>query len=158
MKKLINSLLVFSLIICLSSCATIRKSIELSQEQANIQSIEIYNSDSAYYEGDIHLFRLENEPIVVLKTEEIPTFIEELNTLEYVEEKIFLPIVMDGGYDYDGYIIAVVYLDGGYDIVASGGLYHYAIGKNGQGRHAYDYADYCGETPWTSIFEKYIEQ
>ncbi|MBQ2255665.1 MAG: hypothetical protein II330_02270, partial [Clostridia bacterium] len=68
-----------------------------------------------------------------------------LCTLGFEEEVVFFPIPMDGGYDYEGYIVVVIYSDGGYDIVAERGLYSYAIGNDGQGRHKYDHSDYCGE-------------
>lgn len=63
-----------------------------------------------------------------------------------------------GGCDYDGYIIAIVYSDGGYDIIAEGGSYSYAVGSDGQGQHKYDHSDYCGKTPWSEFIGKYIEK
>jgi hypothetical protein len=65
---------------------------------------------------------------------------------------------MDGGCYYGGYIIAVNYSDGGYDIIAARGLYSYAVSSDGKGRHKYDYSNYCGETPWAEFIEDYIEK
>ena len=67
---LIGSLVLLSL----SSCANIKKEVELSQDRTNVVSIEIYNSERAYYEGDIHGFLEENEPILVLKSEKNSDF------------------------------------------------------------------------------------
>jgi len=111
-----------------------RKDVEVSQNRDNIQSVEIYNFEKAYYEGNIHTFLEENEPVAVLEEERFTAFLDALCNLEFEEEKVFSPISMDGGYDYEGYIIAVVYSCGGYDI-----------------------SNCCGETLWTEFVEKYIE-
>ena len=158
MKKTIALLMSFLLIFCLSSCANIKNDLEFSQDRANVQSIEIFNPESAYCEGDIHTFLEENEPIVILDPEQHSNFLDSLCALDFEKEVAFFPIPMDGGYDYEGYIIAIVYSDGGYDIIAEHGLYSYAVGSDGQGRHKYDHSDYCGETSWTEFVEEYIEK
>jgi hypothetical protein len=158
MKKTIALLISFLLLFCLSSCATVKKDVEFSQDRTNVQSIEIYNPERAYYEGDIHTFLEENEPIVILEPEQHTSFLDTLYTLNFEKEVVFFPIPMDGGCDYDGYIIAVIYSDGGYDIIAARGLYSYAVSSDGKGRHKYDYSNYCGETPWAEFIEDYIEK
>ena len=157
MKKIIFAVIALLLTICLSSCITVTKNIELTQNRDNVQAIEIYYTEEMYYEGDISSFRKHNEPFVTLK-EDFSDFLDVITALEYEEEKILFPIPMDGGYDYSGYVIAVVYSDGGYDIIAARGLYSYGIGKNGNGRHKYDHSDYCGETPWIEFIAGYIEK
>ena len=156
MKKTIALLISFLSLFCLASCANIKKDLELSQDRANVKSIEIYKSERAYYEGDISDFLKTNEPVEVLEEETFSSFLDALCDLKFEEEIVFFPIPMDGGCDYDGYIIAVVYSDGGYDIVAEGGSYSYAVGSDGQGKHRYDHSDYCGETPWVEFVEQYI--
>ena len=158
MKKVITLLISLLLLVCLSSCANIKKEVELSQDRTNVVSIEIYNSERAYYEGDIHGFLEENEPIWVLESEKNSDFLDALCAFEYEEEKVFFPIPMDGGCDYQGYIIAIVYSDGGYDIFAEDGSYSYAIDSDGQGRYKYDHFDYCGDVAWNDFVEQYIEQ
>ncbi|MBQ5602021.1 MAG: hypothetical protein IIU77_04280 [Clostridia bacterium] len=158
MKNTIALCMSFLLLFCLASCANIKKDLELSQDMDNVKSIEIYKPERAYYEGDISDLLKTNEPVAVLEAETFTAFLDALRSLKFEEEKVFFPIPMDGGYDYDGYIIAVVYSDGGYDIIAEGGLYSYAIGRDGQGRHKYDHSDYCGETPWTEFIDEYIEK
>jgi hypothetical protein len=158
MKKTIALLISFLLLFCLSSCATVKKDVEFSQDRANVQSIEIYNPEKTYHEGDIHTFLEENEPIVILEPEQHTSFLDTLYTLNFEKEVVFFPIPMDGGCDYDGYIIAVIYSDGGYDIIAARGLYSYAVSSDGKGRHKYDYSNYCGETPWAEFIEDYIEK
>ena len=158
MKKVITLLISLLLLVCLSSCANIKKEVELSQDRTNVVSIEIYNSERAYYEGDIHGFLEENEPIWVLESEKNSDFLDALCAFEYEEEIVFFPIPMDGGCDYQGYIISIVYSDGGYDIFAEDGSYSYAIGSDGQGRHKYDHSDYCGDVAWNVFVEQYIEQ
>jgi hypothetical protein len=132
--------------------------VELSQDRADVQSIEIYKPECAYSERSISGFLKTNEPLAVLDSENYTNFLNTLLALDFEKEVLFFPIPMDGGCDYDGYIIAVVYSDGGYDIIAEGGLYSYSIGSNGQGRHKYDHSDYCGETPWEEFIEEYIEK
>ena len=158
MKKVITLLISLLLLVCLSSCANVKKEVELSQDRTHVASIEIYNSERAYYEGDIHGFLEENEPIWVLESEKYPVFLDALCALEYEEEKVFFPIPMDGGCDYQGYMIAIVYSDGGYDIFAEDGLYSYAIGSDGQGRHKYDHSDYCGDVKWNDFVKGFIEE
>ena len=158
MKKTITLFMSFLLLFCLSSCATVRKDVELSQDRTNVQSIEIYNPERAYYEGDIHSFLEENEPIAVLDSEHHTAFLDVLCTLDFEKEVVFSLVPMDGGYDYGGYMIAITYSDGGYDIIAEGGSYYYSVGRDGQGWHKYDDSDYCGETPWTEFVEGYIEK
>jgi hypothetical protein len=158
MKKTIALLISFLLLFCLSSCATVKKDVEFSQDRANVSSIEIYNPEKTYREGDIHTFLEENEPIVILEPEQHSSFLDSLGSLTFEKEVVFFPIPMDGGCDYDGYIIAVIYSDGGYDIIAARGLYSYAVSSDGKGRHKYDYSNYCGETPWAEFIEDYIEK
>ena len=158
MKNITALLVSLLLIFCLPSCVTVKKDVELSQGRENVQSVEIYKPERAYHEEDIHAFLKQNEPVAVLKTENITAFLDELCTLDFEKEVVLFPIPMDGGCDYEGYIVAVVYSDGGYDIIASRGLYSYAVGNDGQGRHKYDHSNYCGETPWTDLIEKYIEK
>ena len=158
MKKIFALFVSLLLIVCFSSCANIKKDLEFSQDRANVQSIEIFNPERSYYEGDIHTFLEENEPIVILEPEQHSNFLDALCTLDFEKKAVFFSIPMDGGCDYDGSIIAVVYSDGGYDIIAEGGLYSYTIGSNGQGRHKYDHSDYCSETPWPEFIEEYIEK
>ena len=158
LKKVIILLINLLLLVCLSSCANVEKEVELSQDRTNVESIEIYNSERAYYEGDIHGFLEENEPIGVLKSEKISDFLDTLCALKFEEENVFFPIPVDGGYDYNGYMIAIEYSDGGYDIFAEGGLYSYAVDNNGQGRHKYDHSDYCGEVAWNDFVKEFIEQ
>ena len=146
------------LIFCFSSCANVEKEVDLSQDRANIVSIEIYNSERAYYEGDIHDFLQENEPVAILKSENHTSFLDALCTIKFEEEIVFFPIPMDGGCDYVGYIVAIVYSDGGYDIFAEGGLYSYALGSDGQGQHKYDHSDYCGDVSWNDFVKEFIEQ
>ncbi len=158
MKKTFLLLVSVILIFSLSACATITKDFEFSQKRENVQSIEIYNSEQAYYEGDIHQFRDENEPIVLLSDEESSAFLDAVEKLKFEEEKVFFPIPMDGGYDYQGYIVIIVYTDGGYDIISESGQYFYSIGKDGQGRHKYDHSDYCGDDSWSEFVKKHIDK
>ena len=158
MKKITMLLISLLLIFCLSSCANIKKDLEFSQDRANVQSVEIFNPEKSYYEGDIHAFLEENEPIVILEPEQHSSFLDSLGSLTFEKEVVFFPIPMGGGCDYGGYIIAVNYSDGGYDIIAARGLYSYAVSSDGEGRHKYDYSNYCGETPWAEFIEDYIEK
>ena len=158
MKKAFLLFVCIVLMFSLSSCATIEKDFELSQECENIQSIEIYNSERFYYERDIHWFRGENTPIALLSEEEYSAFLDSIAKIKFEKEIVFFPIPMDGGCDYQGYIVIIAYADGGYDVISEGGQYSYAIGKDGQGRHTYDYANYCGNEPWADFIEKYISK
>ena len=158
MKRIIALFVSLLLIFCFSSCANVKKDVKFSQDRANVSSIEIYNPEKTYHEGDIHTFLEENEPIVILDPEQHSSFLDSLGSLTFEKEVVFFPIPMGGGCDYGGYIIAVNYSDGGYDIIAACGLYSYAVSSDGEGRHKYDYSNYCGETPWTEFIEDYIEK
>ena len=157
MKKAFFSFVCMVLMLNLCACATVRKDFELSQERESVKDIEIYKSEQLYDEGDIHLFRSENKPIAIVE-EAISDCLNSIEQLTFEKEKVFFPIPMDGGYHYQGYMMIIVYEDGGYDIISDGGLYSYAIDKDGQGKHKYDYANYCGELVWKDFVEKYTEK
>jgi len=157
-KKIISLIFSLVLVVGLISCATVKTGVELSQERTNVASIEIYHLHRAYYEGDIHALRKTNEPISVLNAEQYSPFLNRLCLLEFEKDVAFFPIPMDGGCDYEGYVIAIVYADGGYDIVAQKGSYSYAVGEDEQGKHKYDHSDYCGEQSWNEFVEEYIKK
>ena len=156
MKKLLLIFVTVFLAFNLSACATIRKTFKLTQERESVQSIEIYVSEQAYSEGNINMFREQNEPAVILDQQDHADFLDAVGKLKFEETILLIPIPMDGGYDYEGYVVAIVYENGGYDIIAETGRYSYAVGKYGQERHKYDYSDYCGKEPWADFFEKYL--
>lgn len=156
MKKAFIFIMSMLLFFTLTSCATIRKNVELSQDSAQIQSLEIYDVSHKYYEGDVTALRKENTPIHIIDAESQSEFLDDLRTLEF-EEVVFFFIPMDGGCDYSGYVIAVVYSNGGYDIIAEEGLFSYAVGEDGEGRYRYDHSDYCGEQSWAEFIEGYID-
>lgn len=157
MKKTFLFIISFIVILNLSSCTTAKTKVELSKSGEDVQAIEIYNSEQKYYEGNISEFLNGNEPIFTLGKEEHSTFLDALCNLEFGEEKVYFPIPMDGGYDYEGYIIAIIYTDDAYDIIAEKGSYSYFVNKKGEGRHKYEHSDYCGETPWSDFVEQYIK-
>ena len=158
MKKTLILLVSLLLLLCLSSCIAVKRELELSQDGANVRSVALYTPEHAYYEGDVHALLEENEPIAVLNPAQITEFLDALGSLPVEDEILLLPIPTDGGCDYAGYVVAVLYSDGGYDLFAEGGAYSYAVGKNGQGRHHYEFANYCGKTPWTEFIEEYFGQ
>ncbi len=158
MKRILVLFVVFVLSVTLSSCATIKKGVELSGGRSEIQSIEIYNIEEAYYEGDISKMRQENEPCCVFDPKEHADLLDTIYSLEFEEEKVFFPIPMDGGYDYSGYVIAVVFLDGSYDIIAEKGQYSCSISDKGKTRHNYDHSNYCGEKLWADLIGEYVTE
>lgn len=157
MKKVY--LLVISILLMLSFCACtmVQENFKFSQQHDNVKVIEIYNSEKLYDEGNISSFKKENEPIAILETDALSDCLNSIEQLKFEEEKVFFPIPMDGGYQYQGYILIIVYTNGGYDLIASNGQYSYAIGKDGQGKHTYKHADYCGELEWDEFVEKFLE-
>lgn len=150
---------VFTLLftIFLTSCGPKRVNIELSKDIDEIQSIDIYNLDEEYDEGDIKELRDENTPMYTLSPEQYADFTDKIESLEFEEEGGFFFMPMDGGYHYRNYVISVVYTDGSYDIIAPLAQFYYSPGKDGSGRHNYDRADYCGEAEWYDIIKEYIE-
>lgn len=158
MKKATAALIGLLMLFSLYSCATVKNDLELSQDRANIESIAIYAPEHAYSERDIHCFLENNKPVALLESESHASFLDALVALKFEKEVFLFPIPMDGGCDYNGYIIAIVYSDGGYDIIAESGTYSYSFGDYGQGMHKYDHSDYCGEVAWTEFIEGYIEK
>ena len=147
----------FIALVLLCACSGIVESkVELSQSIENVQSIQIFYTERVYDEGDITEFLEENEPYAILESKNYNDFLDELCELDYQKEVLHLLVPQDGGCDYGGYIIAVLYSNGGYDIIAEKGLFSYSLSKKGKGRYRYDYSDYCGETPWTDFIEKHI--
>ena len=159
MKKAALTLFSLFLLCTLFSCAPVRRKVSYAQGIEQIQSIELYHSEQAYSEGNISGFRQENEPITVLQGDACAEFAQAFGNLKFEEVMMLIPIPLDGGCDYEGYVVAVVYADGGYDIFAERGSYSYVVGRDGTvRRQAYDAADYCGEAPWAELIEKYIEK
>ena len=157
MKKGTLLMLLIGIICLLTSCATITSKVEFTQDTSIIQKIDIYYVEKCYTEGDIHNFLEDNAPIYTLKEEVWETFLEMVGNLQYEKEVVFFPIPMDGGCDYQGYIISIVYSNGSYDLIAEGGLYSCLIDEKGEDWHKYDYVDYTGITDWSTLIELYIE-
>ena len=156
MKKQIIVGFVVLVLLCACSCTLVDSKVELSQSAENVQSIQIFYSERVYDIGNIADFLDENEPFAILESEKYNDILNELRELDYQKWVLHLLVPQDGGYDYGGYIIAVLYSDGGYDIIAEEGLYSYYLNKKGEGRCRYDYSDYCRELPWNDFIKKYI--
>ncbi|MBR6781948.1 MAG: hypothetical protein IKM33_01965 [Clostridia bacterium] len=148
----IAALLLFNLMGCMY--IPVKKSIKLSKDESVIQSIDIYCVEDAYYEGDVSGLRSEISPVCTLTAEQQDDFVKELLSLKFETEIYLLPMPMDGGYDYEGYVVSVVYDDGSYDLIAEEGQYSYL--NVGNGSHKYDYADYCGTKDWSAWIETHI--
>lgn len=158
MKKLSAIIILLLTLIFITSCITVNGTFKLSQSELNITSIEIYKTEEMYDLGNIHFLRDENTPICIIPLQMQEKFINEIESLMYKKEVLLFPIPMDGGFETIGYVIAIVYKDGSYDIVAYNGYFSYTLKANGDERYKYDYSDYCGDEPWDSIIEKYIEK
>ena len=102
--------------------------------------------------------RFENTPIYTLNPEQYDDFLDELLLLDFEEEVVFFPIPTDGGCDYHGYVISIVYDNGGYDIVAEEAQFSYFVGNDGKNKYKYEHADYCGDVVWADFIKKYIEK
>jgi hypothetical protein len=133
------------------------KKLELSKKQSEIQSINIYNTEEYYSERNIHYFLDENTPSYTLDPTQHKDFLKELFALDFEKDIVLIPIPMDGGCDYSGYIISVVYLDGSYDIIAEKGWFSYVVNER-DGLYGYEHADYCGDVAWTEFIESYIQE
>ena len=156
MKKQIIVGFIALILLCACSCSIVESKVELSQSAENVQSIQVFYSERVYDVGNIADFLEENEPFAIFESEKYNDLLNELRELEYQKWVLHLLVPQDGGYDYGGYIIAVLYSDGGYDIIAEEGLFSYYLNKKGEGRCRYDYSDYCGELPWNDFIKKYI--
>lgn len=118
--------------IFITSCITVNDNFKLSQSELNITSIEIYKTEEMYDFGNIHFLRDENTPICIIPLQMQEKFINEIESL--------------------------MYKNGSYDVVSYNGYFSYTLKANGDERYKYDYSDYCGDEPWDSIIEKYIEK
>lgn len=156
MKKLFVGILMLVLSCLLCACATVKTDITLTQERDQIQSVQIYKLETVYDEGNVDSLCDENTPAFIVEKNQQDGFLDELCDLDYEKEVVLLPIPMDGGCDYEGYVIAVVYKDGGYDLIARQGQYYYSPGDDAEGAHKYGHADYCGEKSWIEFVEEYI--
>lgn len=157
-KILVMIALLLLLLLSLSSCGTIDKKIKLSSHVSEIQTIEIYHIESNYSEGDVSALREENTSYCSVAPTDYDAFLNELTSLPFSEEIPFFPMTaVDGGYDYSGYIISIVYADNSYDLIAEKGQFFYSIGDNGDGKYSYDTSNYHGEVAWTDFVEKYVQ-
>ena len=151
--------LLFLLLVCvctLSACATVQVNVELSGEREDIASIELYSVQTLYTEENVSALREENQPVSSLDEASYDAFLDRLVSLPFEEERIYLPIPMDGGCNVEGYVICVVYQDGRYDLIASGGQLAHRLGKDGSGRYNYGIANYTGQESWDSFVEAFF--
>lgn len=151
--------LLFLLLFCafsLSACATVQVNVELSGEREDIASIDLYSVQTLYTEGDVSALREENQPISSLDKASYDAFLDRLVSLPFEEERVYLPIPMDGGCNVESYVICVVYQDGRYDLIASGGQLAHWLGKDGSGRYDYGIANYVGEESWASFVKTFF--
>lgn len=155
MKKTLVLFASFLFLVCLSGCVTVNSYYKLSDIR-EIHSVEIYDPEKRYYEGNIHDFLDENEPILTIPAEDCADFLNAIEKLEFTQEVLLIPIPMDGGYDYSGYILVVFYSDGSYDLIADGGMYLFRLSPEGERSAKFDYSDYCGEEKWSDFVERYM--
>lgn len=156
MKKIIVFFLCCFLGLSLISCTTKESYINISQDVSSIRCIEIYSLEEAYYtEETVHNLRKENIPARTIDDEkDISDFVSYISTLKFQKVIVHFPIPMDGGCDYFGYVMAIVY-DNGYDIIASGGQFYYSVNSKGKESYKYDYSNYCGDVSWSEMFESF---
>ena len=159
MKKLFSciTIVIFS-VVFLSSCITVRNKFELSKSREQIVSIDIYNIEGVYTERNVDYLLEENTPIYTIPQVKIEEFLNTLCSFEYKKEVVLFPIPMDGGCDLMGYVIAIIYDDGAYDLVSYSGIFRYSIGKKGQGQYRYDYSDYSGQIDWNEFIVSYVKE
>ncbi len=157
MKRLIFA---FICLICgfsFTSCATVNVNIDFSNNISEIESVEIYNLEKQYTtQAEARRLREENEPVYILENEQIESFVCEISSLDFSEERIYFPAPVDWVHLYSGYVVSVVYNDGSYDIVAANGQLSFE--NKGNGKYGYGHADYCGEEPWDDIIKGYIQK
>ena len=156
MKRVLVLFTGIMFLFCLSGCVTVNKNYRLSNVR-EVESVEIYDTEKRYYEGDVHGFREENEPILTIPAEDCTESLKEIDELEYKAEEVLFPMPMDGGCDYQGYILIVVYTDGSYDLLADGGMYLLRVGDEGERSAKFDHSDYCGEEEWSDFVKRHIE-
>lgn len=158
MKKIIIFLVIASLAFSVCSCATVQRSIKFGKDQSEIVSVDIYYIEKQYYEGDIHNLRSENTPIYTFEPDVQNEFLSELESQTFEKEIVFLPLPMDGGCDYSGYIVSVVYTNGSYCIIAEQGQFYYLIEDDKTEKYEYDHSDYCGNESWSDFIEKSMRE
>ena len=154
--KTSSIILLIFICVCLSACITVMGKYTLRKDRSDVLCVEIFKTEKTYKESDVDDLRSENTPICSLENEKCTAAIETLCKLEYSKKKILFPIPMDGGCDLGGYVAAVVYTDGSYDLIAEKGLFCYSE-NNGKGQYKYDYSDYSGERPFAELIEEMVE-
>lgn len=155
MKRGAAAVLTCVSLLLLGSCVRVETGAELSGDRQDIKSVDIYDIANRYYEGDVSGLREENAPVFTVPVDTRDEFLDDLAELKFDKEVCLLPVPMDGGYDYSGYVIIISYADDSYDLIASGGQFSYSPGQDGRETYRYGYADYCGQEPWDDFIEKY---
>ena len=157
MKRIALIFITLILIFSFTSCINVTSTFKLSQDRSFVKLVEFYYVDEMLYtESNVHCFLEENTPVKILKDSKCDKLLDALCKTKFEKEVILFPIPMDGGVDVGGYVVSVVYSDGGYDLVSATGSYSYSIGKDGKERHKYDYSDYCGEAQWDDIVKPFL--
>ena len=162
MKKLLITVLFFVITLSLCSCGKIDKSITFSGKCYQTLEVEIYYLEKVYNENTVQNLRDENIPICVLNNladdgDLISDLMSEISSLAFSQEVIYFPAAVDWIYDYEGYVICVVYPNG-YDIIAENGQFYYSLDAKGKESFKYGHCDYSGEIEWSDIVEKYVSE
>ena len=143
MKKILSVIFLLFVVLSLSSCFKINKSLKLSFPLEDITSIDIY-----YLEEEMGLeLREELEPIYSVPRDDIAAVAETLENVRYRKTVIIAPV------DYNiifarGYAVCIEYSNGEYDVFSSRG----EARKNGF------YPDeYIGEKPWDDMIKSFMQ-
>lgn len=155
MKKIVTFLLLILFVLGATSCSSKTTTVSLSDDRDEIKTVAIIELSKDYYEGDVTKLFDENKPISIIDDEQKDAFLQELLSLEFKKSFSLLPIPMDGGVDFSGYVVAIAYIDGGYDLIAEHGQFSADVDDN-KTKYGYSHDDYCGELAWAYFINKYL--
>lgn len=153
--KILAFILITCICGCLFSCVKVSNRFSPLRDKSGAVCVEIFKVEKNYNERDVDDLRAENTPVCFLENERCREAVELLCELEYTKDILLIPIPADGGCDFNGYVVAIVYEDGAYDLLAEEGLFSYWE-KDGNGRYSYDYSDYSGERGFSELIEELI--
>ena len=112
-------LLLVSILISFSSCVWIPRYTKYHIDNDSLTSVDIYDLRKSTT-NDSRFLKLET-PVYTLTEEQIPDFVEDLESL-WFDDSIFLVLAaMDPSFHYGDWVVRLNYNNGSYTLISSGG-------------------------------------
>ena len=145
--------LVFILLLCFtatmfSGCIQLTGTYELFHDPSDVEKVEIYYLDESQ---DFEL-PVDAKPIKYLLGDDVRAICDDLESLQYKDVIILLPVMYDPSFSLGEYVVKVSYRNGDCEII---GDYGYQTTKVVEGRGAAHHYSF-DNAAWDALINKYV--